>query len=325
MLCTLAAVAVPRARAAGTISTVVPAAIPWVGSRRVTITGSSLGSGSDVTTVLFGSYTALAVLSQSTTQVVAISPQVSGLVEPLTVNITVRSTSAGNTTALSALRFNPTGYVTSVAPAVGPTTGGFNITVVGNASFPFCSGVASDIVSVFVKGIGASHVAEVSATRVVATVSAVSSAGAGDVTVNSNEYGSSSGGSGLITFYTPGTIASVAPSNATLSGGVAVVINGSTPLGNGSDIVSVSLAGVAATIVAQNASTVVVVAGAASAIGTGNVTVVSTSHGTASGGYNAFEYTPAVPSAGSAGPVPLAMSTLALLAAALVAFVAHHV
>jgi hypothetical protein len=52
-------------------------------------------------------------------------------------------------------------------------------------------------------------------------------------------------------------------------------------LGSGTDITAVTLGGVAATIVSQSATQAVVTAGAGNAVGAVNVTVRSTSFGTA--------------------------------------------
>ena len=81
---------------------------------------------------------------------------------------------------------------------------------------------------------------------------------------------------------TAGTIASLSISSAPLTGGVAVIING-TALGNGSDIVQVTLAGVPAAIVEQNTTYVIVTASpsTATASQTGDVQVHSASRGIA--------------------------------------------
>lgn len=80
----------------------------------------------------------------------------------------------------------------------------------------------------------------------------------------------------------------VEPGSASWVGGEEITITGSA-LGNGSDITSVTLAGVPASIVRQSATQVVVIAGAATQRGVGDVTVVSSSQGTSSR-VNAFEY-----------------------------------
>jgi len=80
----------------------------------------------------------------------------------------------------------------------------------------------------------------------------------------------------------------VAPLSGSWTGGYEVVILGYN-LGNGTDITSVTLGGVAASIQSQNATQVVVVAGAAAVAGQGDVVVQSTSYGTTVKS-NAFEY-----------------------------------
>ena len=80
----------------------------------------------------------------------------------------------------------------------------------------------------------------------------------------------------------------VVPSSGLWSGGYPVAISGAN-LGAG-DVTNVTLCGVSvASIVSQSSTQVVVIAGAASAVGLGDVVVYSTSHGATTDG-NAFEY-----------------------------------
>ena len=73
------------------------------------------------------------------------------------------------------------------------------------------------------------------------------------------------------------SIANVQPNNGPAAGGTRVTISGQ--LGDGSDITSVTVANVAARIISQTASEVVVETGAGS--GSGDVVVQSTSYGVA--------------------------------------------
>ncbi len=83
----------------------------------------------------------------------------------------------------------------------------------------------------------------------------------------------------------------VDPPSAHRLGGAQVAIHG-IHLGDGDDIAEVSLCGIAATIVEQSPTNVVVVAGESPAPGRGDVVVVSTSFGTTTAS-NAFTYTAA--------------------------------
>jgi hypothetical protein len=101
--------------------------------------------------------------------------------------------------------------------------------------------------------------------------------------------GGSTGGINLVSNVYKGTLsAGVSPSVGPQAGGTTVTINGSN-LGN-HDVTSVTLGGVAASIITDNSPTQIVVStGAAAAPGTGAVVVVSTSYGTTTA-TNAFTY-----------------------------------
>ena len=83
-------------------------------------------------------------------------------------------------------------------------------------------------------------------------------------------------------------ITNVTPGAANVGGGIAVLIQGQW-LGDGTDITNVTLAGVAAAVVAQGADEVTVTAGVAPGTVTGDVRVASVSSGTTVRS-NAFEY-----------------------------------
>ena len=91
------------------ISSATPTNGPYYGLNRVTIAGSNLGSGSDITAVRFGLVSAI-VVSQSQTQLVVVAP-LGGSLTPLTaasVTITVSSVSYGTaTSAFNLYRYNP--------------------------------------------------------------------------------------------------------------------------------------------------------------------------------------------------------------------------
>ena len=75
-----------------------------------------------------------------------------------------------------------------------------------------------------------------------------------------------------------GFIETVTPSNGPLAGGNDVTISG-VNLGNGNDIIAVTLAGAVAAIRSQSAQSVVVTAGRPAAAGLGMVIVTSNSVG----------------------------------------------
>ena len=90
------------------------------------------------------------------------------------------------------------------------------------------------------------------------------------------------------TWYVGGMITNVAPGQANVGGGVEVLVQGMW-LGDGSNISTVTLAGVEATIVTQSVHEVRVMVEPAAAAVTGDVTVVSGTGGLMVQS-NAFEY-----------------------------------
>ena len=86
---------------------------------------------------------------------------------------------------------------------------------------------------------------------------------------------------------------SVTPDSGALTGGYQVVISG-VNLGNGSDVTSVTICGIGATIQSQSATQIIVTAGAAVSAGLGDVHVFSSSFGETVKS-NAFTYIAAIP------------------------------
>ncbi len=100
----------------------------------------------------------------------------------------------------------------------------------------------------------------------------------------------------------------VNPASGSWTGGYEVVIGGSN-LGNGGDITNVTLCGVAASIQSQNATQVVVVAGATLTPGAGDVRVFSTSFGeTTKIGAFTYEGAGILVSGPAFGPLPVGAS-----------------
>ena len=98
----------------------------------------------------------------------------------------------------------------------------------------------------------------------------------------------------------------VNPASGVLAGNNQVIIFG-TNLGDGSDVTSVTLCGVPATIISQSATQIVVTSGAAVSSGIGDVVVTSTSFGVTTK-TDAFTYNPA----GIIGSTPPALDLAAL-------------
>lgn len=250
----------------GTIGTISPSSGPLIGGFPVTIVGSNLGNGNDITEVTLAGIRA-EIVSQSATQVVVTAGRADAAVRD---NVVVRSTTRGASTASNSFSYIQSGAITSVTPRTGPFTGGNQVTIAGTTL-----GNGNDITSVQLAGVTAAIVSQ-TANAVVVTAARAQQSGAGSVTVTSTSYGVSSL-SDAYTYNSVPTIASVQPASGPAAGGNSVTIFGQ--LGEGTDITSVTLNGVPATIVSQTASQVVVTAGAGS--GSGDVVVRSTSYGVA--------------------------------------------
>ena len=86
---------------------------------------------------------------------------------------------------------------------------------------------------------------------------------------------------GMLSVYaSAGTIQTISPSNGPYAGGNQILITGQN-LGNGSDITNIVICGIRASISTQSSTQVVVWAGS-KGVGTGPVTVYSTSQGVSS-------------------------------------------
>jgi len=110
--------------AAPTVTGIAPNAGPVAGGTQVTVTGTGFVSG---TTVLFGS-TAAAATFVSGTELTAISPSGSGIVD-----VTVKNGSGTSATGTADLfTYDPVPAVTAVSPKAGPAAGGTEVTITGS-------------------------------------------------------------------------------------------------------------------------------------------------------------------------------------------------
>ena len=104
------------------ISSVTPTEGCFVGGTAITITGAYLGTATEVT---IGGMPATNVTASSPTTVTATTP--AGVLGPATVLVT---TAAGTYTAPQTFTYMPAS-VSAIAPNVGTTTGGYQITITG--------------------------------------------------------------------------------------------------------------------------------------------------------------------------------------------------
>lgn len=195
----------------GTIS-VLPTVIqnapqqgPSLGGTQVTITGTNL---TGATAVRFGGVDASPFTVNSATQITATAPAHA----PGTVAIEV--TTSNGTASGGSFRYIAPAAITAILPALGPTTGGGSVAILGSA-FTGATGVSFG-------GVAATSFTVDSDAQITATVPAH---GAGSVAAQVTTPGGTSTG-GSYVYATPPAIASVTPSTGPASGGTRVTING---------------------------------------------------------------------------------------------------
>eukprot|EP00698_Gefionella_okellyi_P025823 TRINITY_DN9606_c0_g1_i1.p1 TRINITY_DN9606_c0_g1~~TRINITY_DN9606_c0_g1_i1.p1 ORF type:complete len:5899 (-),score=1194.87 TRINITY_DN9606_c0_g1_i1:131-16627(-) len=268
--------------ATGLIAT--PSDGPYNGQNQVTISAATQLGANDITAVGFGNSSiiwAQSIVSQTTSQVVVVAPN--GVTTAGYVNVTVISTAWGVAVGLSIYRFNIQPVITTVTPSNGRVVGGNSVTISGTTPL----GAGSDIVSVLFGTSAASLQSQTTTSVVALAPSGIT--GVVNITVVSTSFGTAVRISGYTYNLAPG-ITSIVPNNGPQVGGNVVTITGSPPLGDGTDIATVSFAGVAVlAIVSQTSNTVTVVVPAGVSGASVNVSVISESRGT-SNATNAYLY-----------------------------------
>eukprot|EP00741_Cyanophora_paradoxa_P015898 tig00020909_g15349.t1 len=200
---------------AGSISTVAPVNGPLLGGARTTVTGTNIGSGSDITAVLFGGENST-IVSQTSRQVVVDTGPGSAAG---TVSVSVVSTAFGTSTKAASYTF---ASITSVTPDNGPTTGGNSVTIVGSLAD---AAQASDLVVKL--GTLAATITDFSVVGGTSTVTVTAPSAVGQ-TVTTDVEVTIKGQSPVTAFdgYIFQRIASVEPANGPLAGGNSVTLVG---------------------------------------------------------------------------------------------------
>ncbi|EGD83315.1 hypothetical protein PTSG_03923 [Salpingoeca rosetta] len=261
----------------------------------VTVTGTSLfgvSNGASIVAGLFGTANAT-VQSFTSTQVVLVAPQSAAS----NVTITIDADSGARTVSTDMFRFLAPGNITDFAPKMGVT--GTHVTIVGSNLL----GGASTAQSVTVAGVAASVVSATASSIVAALGEGTTQAG--PIVVTGGE-GSLLQSAAQFQYINQSVILSVSPSSG--QSGTAVQIVGEALRAGGVNVSSVTLAGIAATIVSENDTVVSVTAGVnpSGNATTGDV-VVSASNGGRTVLANAFSYQQSgsivsvVPSSGQGG------------------------
>eukprot|EP00698_Gefionella_okellyi_P001450 TRINITY_DN11405_c0_g1_i11.p1 TRINITY_DN11405_c0_g1~~TRINITY_DN11405_c0_g1_i11.p1 ORF type:complete len:2212 (+),score=424.46 TRINITY_DN11405_c0_g1_i11:34-6669(+) len=246
------------------------------GGVNVTIFGTNLGSGTDVVLVYVAGVRVQQIVSQSDNMITATIAATPGL---RVGAVSVVSTHFG--TATSSIEFsyvNPT--IVSVLDDNGPASGGAVVTISG-----ITLGNSTDLVQVSFCGVPATILSQSTSSVTVQITEGVTPGTLCPVQTVSESYGSAT----LLNSYRFNMqphILAAGPRNGHNIGGYNIVFSG-TNLGNGSDIFSVQVAGVAVNIISQTADSVTVSAPITPLLGLASVTVNSTHFGMA---YNATGY-----------------------------------
>ncbi|MAE46192.1 MAG: hypothetical protein CMJ86_04790, partial [Planctomycetes bacterium] len=234
---------------------------------RVTITGERLrGAGNSVESVTLGG-TSATIESQSDDEVRVVAGVANASAGAVAVVLTADT--GATVSEGDGWTYLTAGNVDSVSPSSGQV--GTEIEISGTNLL----GGGSTIVSVTLDGVDVESIDdEQSDTRIVVVAAGSSSAGSTDVVLTADS-GAIIRGGGLWTYLTEGVVELVVPESG--QGGTRVVVNGTSLRGGGSEIVSVSLGGVNASIVSESDDEVAVVAGESSEAGVGDVILVADS------------------------------------------------
>ena len=254
------------------ITDISPANGPQAGGNVVVITGSNLcENAEDLTSVTLAGQDVTTTNSATPTRIEVVAAS-SG--SSVTGAVVVVSTQHGTISNANAYIYNPAGLVTSVSTNNGPLAGGTVVTVYGSNL-----GNGVDITNVTVKGVAAVLKNQLS-TMVQFTTADGTTAGAGlgAIVIQSISRGETVTNN-TFTYNPAGVITMIEPGFSRLSGGVEDIIISGSHLGN-SDVTSVTLNGVAATVTGQNDTQVRVSSGVSTTPGTGDVVIVSTDFGT---------------------------------------------
>eukprot|EP00698_Gefionella_okellyi_P015981 TRINITY_DN4545_c0_g1_i1.p1 TRINITY_DN4545_c0_g1~~TRINITY_DN4545_c0_g1_i1.p1 ORF type:complete len:2281 (-),score=531.88 TRINITY_DN4545_c0_g1_i1:432-6551(-) len=259
------------------IHSIDPPMGPSAGGQLVTITGINLSTGTEVLSVTLAGVNATAIVSQDPTRIVVRSAP-SGVISG---NVVVQA-SYGTLTVLAAYQYNPSGVITGVVPNRGPISGDNLVTVTGT---DLCNG--TDVLyAVF--GSAVASVVSQSSSVVVVQMGAANAPGAVTFSLVSVTFGTTFS-SLTYQFNLPPAVFWFSPVLSTMNAVERTLVVVGQNLGSGTDITSVIVADVEATIVSQNQSAVVVQIGTPFRPVTGPVVVISTSFGISTSSAN-FTY-----------------------------------
>ncbi|NCD35251.1 MAG: hypothetical protein EOL87_17800 [Spartobacteria bacterium] len=253
--------------AQGVVNSVYPVVVPQhVDNVRVTLTGNNLCDGSDITAVKVAGVSA-SIVSKSATEVVIEAPAHAAE----TADIEIVSTHYGTTVKMAAFEYVASN-INGIDPASGPRNGGNRVVLDGN-----WMSWNDDVTSVTLNGIVAEIVSQ-TADRITVIAGEADNVGVGDVVVQSTYFGTLTLHDGY-TYNPVGAITDVSPTRMNVSGGRSVTITGTDMCDGTTNDVTVTLAGVMATIDSVSCTQIVVIAKRATGPIVGDVVVTSIKRG----------------------------------------------
>eukprot|EP00698_Gefionella_okellyi_P009938 TRINITY_DN2556_c0_g1_i3.p1 TRINITY_DN2556_c0_g1~~TRINITY_DN2556_c0_g1_i3.p1 ORF type:complete len:3589 (+),score=699.74 TRINITY_DN2556_c0_g1_i3:128-10894(+) len=129
------------------IVSVHPPSGPLVGGQTVTISGSVIGSGSDINVVTLAGVAVASIVGQTFQTITVVT---AATATPVSGNVVVVSTNIGSSTAVNAYAYNAAPVIASVSPTQGPVAGGTQVTLSGSS---FGNGTDITAVTVTVGGV----------------------------------------------------------------------------------------------------------------------------------------------------------------------------
>jgi N-acetylneuraminic acid mutarotase len=259
---------------------IVPSSGSLAGGNTVTISGNYFGSG-DVTNVTLCGIPANTFADQSPTQIVVIA---GGALTPTNGDVAVYSSSCGVTVRSNAYTYVPRSPNPLAATNVTLNSFFANWTSISGATNYLLDVSMSSSFTSFVIGYSNLNVGNVTAYR----INGLNAGATYYYRLRCQQNGFTSENSSTVSVQTlNGTVSA---SNGPAGGGNTITITG-PGLGNGSDITSVTICGVAAVIQSQTANSVTVVIARAEDGGTGDIVVYSASQEAAIF-TNRYTYTP---------------------------------
>ncbi|QDM27463.1 phospholipase [Tardiphaga sp. vice304] len=246
---------------APTVTALNPTSGPAGGTNSVVITGTGFTGTSGAAGVRFGATNATSYVVDSATQITAVAPAGTGV-----VNVTVTNNSATSATgAGNQYTYIAGPAVTALNPTSGTVAGGNSVVITGTG-FTGTTGAAS----VRFGATNATSYVVNSATQITAV--APSGTGVVNVTVTNNSATSATGAGNQYTYVAAPTVTAVSPTAGPTSGGTSVVITGT----NLSGATAVNFGATAAAGFTVNSATQIT---ATSPAGTGTVDITVTTVG----------------------------------------------